>query len=122
MARGFSTTLVNTWLDAQFATAWIKLHVGDPGASGANNAAAGDTSRKQATMASASGGSKSASAPVGPWANVSTTETVSDISDWTASSAGTFQASGQLTVSQPWVNTNTLTLTSLTFSVSGLAA
>ena len=124
MALGFTSAVINGWLDGTFATAtcWVKLHTADPGASGATAAAAGDTSRKQATMAAASGGSKAASASVGPWTNVSTTETVSHISLWTASTAGTFNASGALAVAQAWVNTNTLTLTALTVSVTPIAA
>lgn len=124
MTRGFAASVVNGWLDGTFATAtcWAKLHVGDPGSAGASNAAAGDTNRKQATMASASGGSKAMTGTVGPWTNVSTTETISDISLWTAVSAGTFNGSAALTASQAWVNTNTLTLTSLTIAITPIAA
>lgn len=123
MTRGFASALVAGWL-ASFATAtnWIKLYVGDPGAAGANNAAAGDTTRKQATMGSVTAGSMSMTGTAGPWTNVSTTETISDIGLWTAVSAGTFQASGALTASQPWVNTNTFTLTSLTIAITPIAA
>lgn len=124
MTVGFASAIVNGWLDGTFATAtcWVKLHTADPGASGATAAAAGDTSRKQATMASASGGSKAASASVGPWTNVSTTETISHISLWTASTAGTFNASAALSASQAWVNTNTLTLSALTIAITPIAA
>lgn len=124
MAVGFSATLVNGWLDAAFATAtcWIKLHTADPGASGATAAAAGDTSRKQATMAAAAAGSKAASASVGPWTNGGTNETISHFTAWTASTAGTFQASGAVGTPQAWVATNTITMTALTFSVTPVAA
>jgi hypothetical protein len=124
MALGFTAAVINGWLDGTFATAtcWVKLHTADPGASGATAAAAGDTSRKQATMAAAAGGSKAASASVGPWTNAGTSETVSHISLWTASTAGTFNASGVLAASQAWVSTNTLTLTALTVSVTPIAA
>ncbi|MBT9255367.1 hypothetical protein KMZ30_07250 [Phycicoccus sp. KQZ13P-1] len=124
MATGFAAALVNGWLDAAFATAscWVKLHTADPGASGATAAAAGDTSRKQATMAAASGGSKSASGSVGPWTNGGTTETISHISLWSASTAGTFNASAALSASQSWASTNTFTLISLSISVSPVAA
>jgi hypothetical protein len=37
-------------------------------------------------------------------------------------SAGTFNASGALTASQAWVNTNTFTLTSLSIAITPLAA
>jgi hypothetical protein len=124
MTVGFASALVNGWLDAAFATAncWVKLHTADPGSAGATAAAAGDTTRKQATMASASAGSKASSASVGPWTNASTTETLSHISIWTASTAGTFNASAALAGTQAWVNTNTFTLTSLTFAITPIAA
>lgn len=124
MTVGLASSVVNGWLDGSFATAtcWVKLHTADPGASGATAAAAGDTSRKQATMASASAGSKAMTGTAGPWTNVSTSETLSHISLWTASTAGTFQGSAALSASQAWVNTNTFTLTSLTISVTPIAA
>lgn len=125
MTRGFAAALVNGWLDAAFATAtcWVKLHTGDPGAAGASNAAAGDATRKQATMAAASAGSKASSASVGPWTNGGTSESIDSISLWTASSAGTFQGSAQISGgAQAWVSTNTFTLTSLTISISPIAA
>jgi hypothetical protein len=124
MARGFVASVVNGWLDGTFATAtcWIKLHVGDPGAAATSNTAAGDTTRKQATMAAAAGGSKAMTGTAGPWTNVSTTETITDISIWSASSAGTFNLSAALTANQPWVNTNTFTLTALTIAIVPIAA
>ena len=124
MTVGFAASVVNGWLDGTFATAscFVKLHTADPGAAGATAAAVGDATRKQATMASASGGSKSASASVGPWTNGGTSETLSHISIWSASSAGTFQGSAALTSSQAWANTNTFTLTSLSIAVTPIAA
>lgn len=124
MAVGFTAAIVNNWLDTDFATAgcWVKLHTGDPGSAGATAAAAGDASRKQATMAAASGGSKAASASVGPWTNVTTNETLSHISIWSASTAGTFKASAALSASQAWADTNTFTLTALTIAITPIAA
>lgn len=124
MTVGFASAAVNGWLDGTFATAscWVKLHTADPGAAGATAAAAGDTSRKQATMASASGGSKAASASVGPWTNGGTSETLTHISLWSASTAGTFNASAALSASQAWASTNTFTLTSLTIAITPIAA
>jgi len=124
MTVGVAASVANGWLDGTFATAtcWAKLHIGDPGAAGATSPAVGDATRKQCTMAAASGGSKAMTGTAGPWANVTTTETISHISLWTASSAGTFQDSAALTASQPWVNTNTLTLTSLTIAITPIAA
>lgn len=122
MTIGFSATGLNGALDTLFGTTYVKLHTGDPGAAGATAAAAGDTTRKAATMASASGGSKSMTGTAGPWTNGGTTENISHISAWSAATAGTFNASVALTASQAWVSTNTLTLTGLTFSFSPVAA
>jgi len=124
VTTGVASSVANGWLDGTFATAtcWVKLHTADPGASGATAAAAGDTTRKQATMAAASAGSKAMTGTAGPWTNVSTTETLTHISLWTASSAGTFNGSGALTASQAWVNTNTFTLTSLSIAITPIAA
>lgn len=122
MTVGLASGIVNTWLDTDFATNHIKLHTADPGSAGTTAAAAGDTTRKLATMASASGGSKAQTGSTGPWTNVSTTETLTHISIWTASTAGTFKASAALTASQAWVNTNTFTLTSLSIAITPIAA
>jgi hypothetical protein len=124
-----ATTLANKWLDMLAGTAFtaptntfIKLHTADPGAAGATAAAAGDTTRKQVTWSAASGGSKSMSSMAGSWTNVSTSETISHISGWDASSAGNFLFSAALTASQAWANTNTFSLTTLTVSFTPIAA
>ena len=122
MTVGLAAAAVNGWLDGTFGTTWVKLHTADPGAAGATAAAAGDTSRKSATMAAASGGSKSMTGSAGPWTNGGTSETLTHISLWSASTAGTFNASAALTASQAWVNTNTFTLTSLSISITPIAA
>jgi len=124
MTVGLAAAAVNGWLDGTFATAtcFVKLHTADPGAAGATAAAAGDTTRKQATMAAAAAGSKAMTGSAGPWTNVTTTETLSHISLWSASTAGTFNGSAALTASQAWVNTNTFTLTSLSIAITPIAA
>lgn len=124
MTTGATAAVVNGWLDGTFATAscFVKLHTADPGAAGTTAAAAGDTTRKNPTMAAASGGSKAMTGTAGPWTNVTTTETLSHISLWTAVSAGTFNASGALAAPQAWVNTNTFTLTALSIAITPIAA
>ena len=124
MTVGVSATVANGWLDGTFATAtcWAKLHTADPGASGATAAAAGDTTRKQATMTAASAASKAPSGTAGPWTNGGTSETLTHISLGSASTAGTFNMSIALGSSQAWANTNTFTLTSLTISATPIAA
>ena len=124
MAVGVAASVANGWLDGTFATAtcFVKLHTADPGASGATAAAVGSTTRVQATMAAASGGSKAMTSMASSWTNGGTSETISHISLWSASSAGTFNGSAALTASQAWVNTNTFSLTSLTISITPIAA
>src|SRR6478609_8112050 len=101
---------------------FIKLHTADPGAAGATAAAAGDTNRKQVTWSAASAGSKSMSSMAGSWTNGGTSETLSHISGWDASSAGNFLFSAALTSSQAWASTNTFSLTTLTVSFTPIAA
>jgi hypothetical protein len=78
---------------------WVKLHTGDPGAAGTNNAAA-ETTRKQATFGSAASGGAISNTAALDWTNVSTTETYSHVSFWTASTAGTFLGSDDLAVAK----------------------
>lgn len=122
MTTGLSAASVNAFLDSTFGTTFVKLHTADPGAAGATVAAAGDTTRKAATMASASGGSKAMTGTAGPWTNAATTETITHLSLWSASTAGTFNASAALTASQAWVATNTFTLSSLSIAITPIAA
>ena len=124
MTRGIVASFINGWLDTDFATAgcFVKLHTGDPGSAATANAAAGDTTRKQATMAAASAGSKAMTSMAGSWTNGGTSETLSDISIWSASTAGTFKASAALAANQAWVNTNTFSLTSLSIAITPGAA
>lgn len=132
MTVGVSTTNVaNGWLNAIRASGstftvvagtFVKLHTADPGSAGATAAAAGSTTRVAVTQSAASGGAiaQSGTAPV--WTNGGTSETITHISVWDASSAGNFLYSVALTASQAWVSTNTFTLTSLGVSIAPLAA
>jgi hypothetical protein len=124
VTTGITAAVANGWLDGTFATAtcFVKLHTADPGAAGTTAAAAGDTTRKNPTMAAASAGSKAMTGTAGPWTNGGTSETLTHISLWTASTAGTFQGSGALSASQAWVSTNTFTLTSLSIAITPIAA
>lgn len=80
---------------AAIATAYVQLHVGNPGAAGTANVA-GNTTRQAVTFAAASGGSM-ASNGAATWTNVSTTETYSHISIWDAAAAGNCTDFGALT-------------------------
>ncbi len=124
MTAGLAAGAVNGWLDGTFATAtcFVKLHTGDPGSAGATAAAAGSTTRVQATMAAASGGSKAMTSMASTWTNGGTSETLTHISLWSASTAGTFNGSAALSASQAWGSTNTFTLTSLSIAITPIAA
>lgn len=106
MAIGLASGVANSILDSLCrnvswtppAALFIKLHTGDPGAAGAGNAA-GNTTRTAATCSAASGGAITNSADVA-WTSVSTAETYSHVSFWSASVAGTFLGSDDLAVSR----------------------
>lgn len=96
MTVGFSTAAANTHLDNTGTTyPWVKLHIADPGAAGTSNPAV-ETTRKQATWASASAASKTTTADL-VWTNVAGTEDFTHFSLWTASTAGSFGGSGTIT-------------------------
>jgi hypothetical protein len=121
LATGWLNVLRNTTFTA-IATVYVQLHTGDPGASGTANVSVGSTSRNTITWNAPSSGSMTLSAMGGTWTNGGTSETISHISFWSASSAGTFYASAALTASQAWVSTNTFTLNSCTWSLTPIAA
>lgn len=128
MTVGISTTNVANpvlnWLRGvappAVAGLYVKLHLGDPGASGTSNPSA-VTARVQATMAAASGGSITLTSMASSW-TMTATETVSHISVWDDPTAGNFLFSATLTTPRSVVSGDTLTLTSLTVSHSPLAA
>lgn len=129
MTDGLSTTNVaNAWLNtlrnnaAQFAAVYVQLATTSPGASGTTGISVGSPTRLQASFSPASGGQLSLSSAVGPWTNGGTTETLTDISLWTAASGGTFLMSLPLTTSKPWANGDTFTLNTLTLTLAPLAA
>lgn len=130
MATGITATESNSMLTAYAkgtsysgnAAFWVKLHIGDPGAAGTANAA-GNTTRQQAAFGTASSGSISTNADL-VWTNVSTAETYSHVSFWTASSAGTFLGSDDLAATKTVAVGDTFTIASgsLTINITPLAA
>lgn len=131
MAEGLSTTLVSNWLNtlrsagAAFGpvATYVQLHTANPGAAGTTAVSAGSSTRIQATLSASSGGSALAlSSSVGPWTNGGTSETITDISVWTASSAGTFSFSVALTTPKAWASGDTFTLNTLGVSLSPQAS
>lgn len=132
MADGLSAANVaNKWLTilqagTAFSSApaalYFKLHTAGPGSAGATAAAAGSTTRVVAPYAAPSGGSMSQTGTAPSWTNGGTSETLTDISVWDASTSGNFLYSFQLTASQAWVNTNTFTMTSYSLALTPIAA
>lgn len=128
MTVGISTTNVaNEVLDwlrgvapASVAGLHVQLHTGDPGGAG-TSATSVVTSREQATMNAASGGSITLSSMSGAW-SMTATETISHISICDATSAGNFLMSAALTSSVNVASGDTVTLITLTISNSPLAA
>lgn len=98
----FSDGVANGWLDALARgvlydndEVWVKLHLGDPGSAGTANAAA-ETTRKQVTFGSAAASRAISNTAAVEWTNVSTTETYTHVSLWSASAAGNFLARDDL--------------------------
>ena len=132
MAEGLSTTLVSNWLNtlraagAAFgpvAAQYAQLHTANPGAAGTTAIAAGSATRVVFTHAASSAGSALALTGTNPaWTNGGTSETITDISVWTAVTGGTFLYSVQLTASKAWASGDTFTLTSHGVALSPQAA
>jgi hypothetical protein len=130
MARGLSAVnTANAWLNVISGTtftgaagSFIQLHIGDPGASGTANVSS-VTTRPSQTWNAASAGAKSASGTPTwtSWAGTSP-EVVSDFSDWSASSAGTFYFSVAATANKTVQTGDTLTLSSMSVSLAPIAA
>lgn len=79
----------------QNAAVWAKLHTGAPGAAGTANAST-EATRKQVTFGSAAASRTISNTALVEWTGVSTTETHTHVSLWSASSGGTFLGSDAL--------------------------
>lgn len=101
------------------ANVYVQLHVGDPGAAGTSNTSA-VTTRNIITWNAASSGSMTINA-VDPW-SMTSSETISHLSFWSASSNGTCYRTAALTSGIPVVNGSSFDLTTCTFSFTPLAA
>lgn len=123
MSDGFSSTLANAALGilkgtapTTYASVYWQLHTGAPGAAGTSNVSAGSTTRVNANFNTASAGSTSlATQP--SWTNGGTSETITDVTAWSAASAGTFILSAALSSSKAWANGDQLQLSSLTVTI-----
>lgn len=131
MAAGFIAATVNGFLNAirtggsgvtAVTTAYVQLHTGDPGAAGTANVAVGSTTRVAVSHNAASGGSITITGTNPSWTNGGTSETITHVSIWDATTAGNCKYTVQLAASKAWGSGDTLTLTSLTVSITPLAA
>jgi hypothetical protein len=130
MADGFTTTLADSILNnltdngswSEVTAIYAELHTASPGAAGTTGVSAGSSTRLAVTYSSASGGSATITGNVGPWTNGGTSETLTDVAFWTASTSGTFLWSAAMGSSHAWASGDTFTLTAATLTVSPLAA
>lgn len=77
---------------------YVQLHIGDPGAAGTANVAV-NTTRQAVTFGSAAASGAIANTAAVEWTSVSTTETYTYVSFWTANAAGTWLGNDDLSSS-----------------------
>lgn len=128
MADGFSSTFANALLNVlkgtaptTYTTVYIQLHTGAPGAAGTANVSAGSSTRQSLTFGTAASGSIAITSTPS-WTSGAATETVTDISAWSAATAGTFLFSGTLAASKTWASGDVLQLSTLSVSLTPIAA
>lgn len=101
VADALLASILNDAAFTAFGPVFVQLHVGEPGPAGTANIA-GESTRESAganpAFAAPSAGGTTNSDAIN-WTNVSTAETYSFVSLWSASSGGTFIASGTITAS-----------------------
>ena len=135
MTAGLAPSLVSGWLNTLRTTGnggaaysavvgtFIQLHTGDPGAAGTANISVGSTTRNSFIFSSSSSGSAlSLGTAPSAWTNGGTSETLTHISVWTASTAGTFLHSVALTTPKAWASADQYNQNTLTASLGAQAA
>lgn len=132
MTAGLASSLVSGWLNtlrsagsaySAVAATYAQMHTGDPGSAGTSNISVGSATRNSFTFAASSSGSALAlSAAPSAYTNGGTSETLTHVSVWTASSGGTFLFSVALTASKAWASGDTFTLNTLGASLGAQAA
>lgn len=115
-ADDFLKWLNGTTMPTAPAGQYFGLAVGDPGSAGTSNLSAGSTTRVQATFSETGGVLTMTNTP--GWTNGGTSETLTGIVSFGASSGGTFWFDFPLSSSQAWASTNTFTLTSMTLTIT----
>lgn len=104
MADGAAAGIVDAFLAAilngtaftAYGGLYAQLHVGAPGAAGTANIAGETTREPSGAFAAPSGGASSNLAAI-TWTSVSTSETYTNVTFWSAATGGTFIASGTIT-------------------------
>lgn len=104
MADGISAADANAILNAELngvaynghSALYAQLHIGAPGAAGTANPAANTTRQPTGSWTNPPTGGAATNAAGITWTNVPAAETYSHISLWTASSGGSFVASGAI--------------------------
>lgn len=131
MAVGLSAVnTANAWLNtirgtsaATFTavtTMFLQCHTADPGAAGTTAVSTGIATRTAFNMTAGSAGSASLVATVSFSATGG--DTITHISAWGASTAGTFYWSAALAASKTVTNGDTLNITAVTFALTPIAA
>ena len=128
MTVGLHTVnLANAWLNILRNTAftpptalYVKLHTGDPGSAGTANASA-VTTRSAVTHAAAASGALAVTGTL-PSFNMTTTEALTHVSYWDASSGGNVLWTAALAVTKNVNNGDTFTLATSALSLSPLMA
>ena len=98
VANSILGLILNGTAFSGFSTPFIQLHTGAPGAAGTSNIAGNSTRQATGAFATPAGGSTTNNAAIN-WTSVSTSETYTHASLWSASTAGTFICSGSITAS-----------------------
>jgi hypothetical protein len=97
VANSFLSALLNSGSFSGYSP-YVQLHTGAPGAAGTAAVAGNNVRQAAGGFGTPSGGSTTNSAAIN-WTSVSTSETYTHVSLWSASSGGTFIASGSITAS-----------------------
>jgi hypothetical protein len=120
----FSSTVANAALGifngtapTTYSTVYLQLHTADPGTAGTTSISAGSTTRVAVVFGTAASGTITMTTSNPQWTNGGTSETITAISIWSASTSGTYLSSGALTTSQAWASGNILQLSSLSISI-----
>jgi hypothetical protein len=122
MATGLSAYLANAFLDSvgnatafSVSTAYVKLHVADPGANGTANAAT-ETTRKLVSFSAASVGLLTSDAAI-TWTNIAGSQDATYFTAWDSLTTGNFLFSGTIT-GNPYTAGDTYTIPSGSLTVS----